>query len=75
MNGYPVVCAGASTNDTCTSRTVLFTLRRGSNPRKAAEALLDQRGLASGRIQNQNGDNTQIYVDFDTFLENVQPAR
>lgn len=75
MNGYPVVCAAASTNDSCNSRTVLFTLKRGSNPRKAVEALLDQRGLASGRIQNQNGDNTQIYIDFDTFLENVQATR
>ncbi len=73
VNGYPVVCAALSTNDVCTSKTVLFTLKPGSNARRAAERLLDQRGLASGKIQNQNGDDTQVYIDFDTFLNNVQP--
>ena len=73
INGYPVVCAAVSTNDVCTSKTVLFTLKQGSNAKLAAERLLDQRGLASGKIPNQNSDNTQIYVDFDTFLNNIQP--
>ncbi|WP_375513420.1 COP23 domain-containing protein [uncultured Nostoc sp.] len=31
VNGYPVVCAAVSTNDVCTSKTILFTLKRGSN--------------------------------------------
>ncbi|MDF5712151.1 MAG: COP23 domain-containing protein [Nostoc sp. S4] len=73
INSYPVVCAAVSTNDVCTNKTVLFTLKPGSNARQAAERLLDKRGLASGKIQNQNSDDTQIYVDFDTFLNNIQP--
>lgn len=73
INGYPVVCAAVSTNDVCTRKTVLFTLKRGSNARLAAERLLDQRGLASGKIQNQSSDDTQIYIDFDTFLNNIKP--
>lgn len=73
VNGYPVVCAAVSTNDTCTRTTVLFTLKRGANARLAAERLLDQRGLASGRIINQSSDDTQIYVDFETFLHNIPP--
>ncbi|BAY27617.1 hypothetical protein NIES2100_74420 [Calothrix sp. NIES-2100] len=75
VNGYPVVCAAVSTNDVCTSKSVLFTLKRGANARLAAERLLDRRGLASGRILNQNNDDTQIYVDFDTFLNNIPPEK
>jgi Circadian oscillating protein COP23 len=73
VNGYPVVCAAVNTNDVCTSKTVLFTLKRGANARLAAERLLDRRGLASGRIVNQTGDDTQIYVDFEAFLNNATP--
>ncbi len=75
LNGQPVVCAAASTNDACTNNTLLFTLKRGANARFVVERLLDQRGLASGKIQDQSGDNTQIYVDFDTFLNSAQVER
>ena len=71
LNGQPVVCAGASTNDTCTEKTLLFTLKRGSNAKQAVERLLDRRALAAGQIQNQSSDNTQIYIDFDTYLNSV----
>jgi Circadian oscillating protein COP23 len=71
LNGLPVVCAAVSTNDGCTNSTILFTLKRGANPRLAVQRLLDRRGLANGEIQNQSNDNTQIYVDFDTYLNNV----
>jgi Circadian oscillating protein COP23 len=71
LNGLPVVCAAVSTNDRCTNSTMLFTLKRGANARLAVERLLDRRGLASGKIQNQSNDDTQIYVDFDTYLNSV----
>ncbi|MFH7028731.1 MAG: COP23 domain-containing protein [Heteroscytonema crispum UTEX LB 1556] len=35
INGLPVVCAAISTNDACTSSTMLFTLKGGANARLA----------------------------------------
>lgn len=72
INDYPVVCAAVSTNDACTEKTLLFTLKRGSNARLAVEKLLDQRGLAAGKIQDQSSDDTQLYIDFDTYLNSIQ---
>jgi hypothetical protein len=73
INGYPVVCAAKSTNDSCTSQTVLFTLKPGTNPKIAVERLLDRRGLAAGKVSNQSSDDNQIYVDFETYLYNIPP--
>ncbi len=72
LKGEPVVCAAVSTNDTCTDNNLLFTLKRGANAKLAVQSLLDRRGLASGQIQNQSNDDTQIYVDFNTYLNNVK---
>lgn len=70
---YPVVCAAISTNDDCTEKTVLFTLSPGTNAKRVVEKLLDARGLAAGEIHNQNGNDSQIYVDFNTYLNHVKP--
>ncbi|MBD2607012.1 hypothetical protein H6G81_21400 [Scytonema hofmannii FACHB-248] len=75
LNKQSVVCAVVSTNDACSSNTVLFTLKPGSNPRDVVKRLFDRRALASGEIQNQSRDDTQIYIDFDTYLNNLQPER
>lgn len=74
LNKQPVVCAAVSTNDVCTNRTVLFTLKPGSDPKLAVQRLFDRRGLASGEIQNQS-KNGQVYIDFNMYLNNVQPER
>lgn len=55
--------------------TVLFTLKPGSNAKVVVQSLFDRRALASGQIQNQSNDDTQIYIDFDTYLNNLQPER
>ncbi|NEU77160.1 hypothetical protein PI95_032850 [Hassallia byssoidea VB512170] len=75
LNKQSVVCAVVSTNDVCSDRTVLFTLKPGSNAKLAVQSLFDRRALASGQIQNQSNDDTQIYIDFDTYLNNLQPER
>ncbi|BAZ10409.1 hypothetical protein NIES4071_22240 [Calothrix sp. NIES-4071] len=75
VNGYPVVCATANTYDTCTDNNVLFTLPRGSNSKLVVERLLDPSGLEAGRIINQSGDNSQVYVDFATYIGKVKPER
>lgn len=75
LNKQSVVCAVVSTNDVCTSSTVLFTLKPGANAKLAVQSLFDRRALASGQIQNQSNDDTQIYIDFDTYLNNLQPER
>ncbi len=73
LNKQPVVCAATTTYDTCNNNNLLFTLKRGTNAKQAVERLLDRAGLAAGRILNQNSDNTQIYVDFDTYLNSIKP--
>ncbi|MGJ5672148.1 MAG: COP23 domain-containing protein [Nostochopsis sp.] len=73
LNKQPVVCAAGSTYDTCNENNLLFTLKRGTNAKQAVESLLDRRGLAAGRILNQNSNNTQIYVDFDTYINSIKP--
>lgn len=75
LNKQSVVCAVVSTNDACSDRTVLFTLKPGANAKLVVQSLFDRRALASGQIQNQSNDDTQIYIDFDTYLNNLQPER
>ena len=75
LNKQSVVCAVVSTNDACSSNTVLFTLKPGANAKDVVKRLFDRRALASGEIQNQSKDDTQIYIDFDTYLNNLQPER
>lgn len=69
------MCAVVSTNDVCSDRTVLFTPKPGSNAKLVVQSLFVRRALASGQIQNQSNDDTQIYIDFDTYLNNLQPER
>lgn len=69
------MCAVVSTNDACSDRTVLFTPKPGANAKLVVQSLCDRRALASGQIQNQSNDDTQIYIDFDTYLNNLQPER
>jgi hypothetical protein len=73
INEQSVICAVVSTNDACTNATVLFTLKRGDNGKTVLERLLDRRGLAGSVIQNQSSDNSQVYIDFETYLSNLKP--
>ena len=67
LKNQPVICAGTRLNAPCTDNNLLFTLKRGSDPSVTLSRLLDQRGLAAGRILSETGFN----VDFQLFLENA----
>ena len=73
LKGQPVVCAAVSQDSPCTDRTMLFTLKPGSNANRIVESLLDRRGLAAGKIVNQSGctDECPIYMNVDLYLDNA----
>jgi hypothetical protein len=75
INKQAVVCGAVSTNDGCSQRTVLFTLDPGSNPRRVVESLFNQPALLAGEIQNQSGDNSQIAIDFESYLSALKKER
>jgi hypothetical protein len=75
INKQPVICGAASASDSCTESTVLFTLKPGSNPRRVVQKLFDTSALASGEIQNQSSDNSQIAIDFDAYLSGLKSER
>ncbi|WP_293333591.1 MULTISPECIES: COP23 domain-containing protein [unclassified Microcoleus] len=66
LNGEPVVCAAVNKDDACTNRTLLFTLKRGSDADATLQRLMDRRGLASGYILSETGPGS---VDVDRYLE------
>lgn len=75
LKGNRVVCAATSFDDACTEKTLLFTLKRGTNANNANRIvanLLDGRGLAAGKVVNQSG-NPPLYVNVDVYLSNVTP--
>ncbi|MDF5718086.1 MAG: COP23 domain-containing protein [Rhizonema sp. NSF051] len=43
LNGQPAICTGDRKNAPCTDSTLLFTLKRGTDPQKTLQALLDHR--------------------------------
>ncbi len=69
----PVVCAVPNLDISCTKRNVLYTLKAGSNPHKAARTLLDRRGLAGGSIHNESSSG-DLNVDFNMFLQHATDA-
>lgn len=73
LNGYPVLCAAKNQDDPCTAKTMLFTLKPGTNASHVVQRILDSRGLAAGKIINQSGcqDDCPIYVNFDVYLGNA----
>ena len=66
-----MVCAASSRGDGCTSSTLLFTLKRGSNPNATLRRLLDRQGLAAGNVLNESGGDDSMYVDVDGYLDAV----
>ncbi|WP_341531142.1 COP23 domain-containing protein [Nostoc sp. UHCC 0302] len=70
LRGEPVVCAATSQNAPCTDSTLLFTLKRGSNPKETVRRLLNRRGLVAGNIVNENSEST-LNIDFDAYLNNA----
>ncbi|MCC3413835.1 MULTISPECIES: COP23 domain-containing protein [unclassified Microcoleus] len=66
LNGEPVVCAAVNKDDSCTNRTLLFTLKRGSDADATLKKLMDRRGLASGYVLSETGPGS---VDMERYLE------
>jgi hypothetical protein len=73
LNGNPVVCAARSQADPCTDRTLLFTLKPGSNPNYTVRRLLDRNGLAAGNVLLESTcmEDCPMYVNVDTFIDNA----
>jgi hypothetical protein len=73
LRGNSVVCAARSQSDPCTDRTLLFTLKPGSNPNFTVRRLLDRNGLAAGNVllESTCTEDCPIYVNVDTFLDNA----
>lgn len=61
-----MVCAALNKDDTCTNRTLLFTLKRGSDADATLKKLMDRRGLANGYILSETGSGS---VDVDRYLD------
>ncbi|AUT03338.1 hypothetical protein CLI64_24595 [Nostoc sp. CENA543] len=74
LNKQPVVCAGISKDTVCTSDNLLFTLKRGANPKAVVTRILDNRGLADGLVHSES-ESDDITVDFDLYLERVEPEK
>ena len=71
LNGLPVVCAAVEKNAACTDRTLLFTLKRGSDPNATARQLFDRRALAAGNTTDQLGGDTSndpVNIDVEAYL-------
>ena len=68
LNGESVVCAALNKDDACTNRTLLFTLKRGSDADATLQRLMDRRGLASGYILSETGSGS---VDVDRYLDDA----
>ena len=60
-NGVQVICISDRLNGECLD--TLFTLNRGSDPKKILKSLLDLRGLANGKSIEQSDDD-RIYINF-----------
>lgn len=77
LRGEPVVCAAVNQNNPCTDRTLLFTVKRGSNPNAIVRKLFDRRALAAGNALNESGPspninpNDEINIDIDQYLKNA----
>jgi hypothetical protein len=77
VNRLPVICATGSRVASCSSSTVLFTLKPGQDPRSEISQLESVRYGARNPLEQTTGKNTSI--DFNDFLsyaptENVGDA-
>ncbi|MBD1829977.1 COP23 domain-containing protein [Microcoleus vaginatus GB1-A2] len=76
LNGEPVVCAAVNKDDACTNRTLLFTLKRGSDADATLQRLMDRRGLGAGYILSETGPGSvdvERYLEETPVEENVSP--
>lgn len=71
-----MVCAAVNKDDACTNRTLLFTLKRGSDADATLQRLMDRRGLAAGYILSETGPGSvdvERYLEETPVEENVSP--
>ncbi|AUT01960.1 hypothetical protein CLI64_17060 [Nostoc sp. CENA543] len=74
LRGEPVVCAAMNQNSACTDNTLLFTLKRGTDPNAIVRRLFDRRALAAGNALNESASNSEsspVDIDFDIYLQNA----
>lgn len=67
VNRQPVICAVAHKTAPCNAKSMLYTLKKGSNARTTLKQLLDIRsGSSSGAL---NETESRIYIDFEKVVE------
>ncbi len=72
VNREPVICAVPSKGVACNRDTLLFTLKRESDPEATLQRLFAvRRGVTSQTLHENNNVSAQnrTYVDFEDFLE------
>jgi len=69
----PVICGVSNQSDPCTEKTLLFTLKRGSNVQITMKRLMDRQGLAAGNIISESAckDHCPVVVDVNEYLNNT----
>ncbi|MBO3458816.1 MAG: COP23 domain-containing protein [Aetokthonos hydrillicola CCALA 1050] len=71
LRGQPVVCAAPQKKSPCTSSTLLFTLKRGSDANATARKLFYNSDSANGNgIDEVGGDknNDPLSIDLESYL-------
>lgn len=74
VKGQPVICAASSSDDPCTEKTLLFTLKRGTDANRVMQKLMDSQALGAGKIVNQSGgceEDCSISINMDVYLQNA----
>ncbi len=71
LSGQPVVCAAAKKTDPCTHSTLLFTLKRDSDPNATARRLFYSSDSANANgIEEVGGDRSKdpVNIDIESYL-------
>ncbi len=71
LSGQPVICAAAEKNAPCTHSTLLFTLKRGSDPNATARRLFYSSDSANANgIEEVGGDRSKdpVNIDVEAYL-------
>lgn len=69
VNGYPVLCISNRRGGGCSSRNVLVTLKRESDPGFVIQQILDFRRNANGTTIELSGNKFIQYVNGEFYLD------
>ncbi len=69
VNGYPVLCISNRRGGSCSSKNVLVTLQKGSDPGYIMQQIIYFRRSANGTIIELSGDEFIQYVNGEFYLD------